>query len=83
MSLLDAFFDDSMANPGQADRKIVYIAVRSDGATGSGTLDDPYNGSTDELLDDLLANEDLITANMTICFGPGIFETKGSGAHSL
>ncbi len=33
-------------------------------------------------LDNLLSNADLITANMTISFGPGIFETKGFGSQS-
>ncbi len=82
MSLLDAFIEDSATNPGQSDRKVVYIAIRNDGATGSGTVDDPYNGSTDELLDNLLSDVNVMAENMTIHFGPGIFETKGYGAQS-
>src|SRR5215510_3577262 len=60
---------------------IAYIAIRDDSDLGTGTATDPYNGSTDTLLDNLLANlngsQTSITADMTLVFGPGVFRTKG------
>ena len=88
MSLLDALFDEGLVNPlpfaDSAVRREAFIAIRNDGVRGSGTPDDPYNGSTPALLDALLRNGNLITANMTIRFGPGIFRTIGGrgGAHA-
>ena len=41
MSLMDA-----MLNEGYRDPRDVYIALRTDGAKGAGTIDDPYDGGT-------------------------------------
>ncbi len=41
MSLVDAFLLEPYRDPRQ-----VYIALRSDGQKGSGTMDDPYDGGT-------------------------------------
>ena len=41
MSLLDALFLEPYRDPHE-----VWIALRSDGQRGSGTIDDPYDGST-------------------------------------
>ena len=41
MSLMDA-----MLLEGYRDPRDVYIALRTDGARGSGTIDDPYDGGT-------------------------------------
>src|SRR3972149_1508340 len=87
MSLLDALINADLTNPipyksewgANVSRREVFIAIRVDGAIGSGNPDDPYNGSTDELLDALLRDGSKITGNMTIRFGPGVFETKGNG----
>ena len=85
MSLLDAFVESEVVEPAPLGnsqvRRQVFIAIRNDGARGSGTESDPYNGSTDGLLDELLANVDLVVLHMTIRFGPGLFQTKGWGAH--
>lgn len=86
MSLLDALIDEGVTNPtplasGQVRRE-AYITIRNDGVIGSGTPDDPYNGSTPDLLDDLLNDVEKIAANMTIRFGPGIFRTRGGHGSS-
>jgi hypothetical protein len=54
-----------------------YFAIRDDQEIGTGTADDPFNGSTDLLLDTILANSNLVTTDMTLIFGPGVFRTKG------
>src|SRR5262245_48662054 len=41
MSLLDAFTLEAYRDP-----RDIWIAVRSDGAVGSGTIDDPFDGGT-------------------------------------
>ena len=82
MSLLAAFIEDgldsSISGALNNVRKEVFIAIRTDGASGLGTIDDPYNGSTHILLDELLSSNK-ITTMMTLRFGPGIFQTKGNG----
>ena len=60
---------------------LVYIAIRDDSLTGSGTLADPFNGSTDGLLDSLLDGA-FISSDITLVFGPGVFRTKGFGCFS-
>jgi len=61
------------------NRTEVYIAIRMDDSTGSGTVDDPYNGRDDIYLDKLLRDPEKITPEMTIRFGPGVFQTRGNG----
>ena len=46
-----------------------YIAYRTDGRTGTGTMTDPYNGSTADRLDTLLSNA---PAGQVICFYPSL-----------
>lgn len=88
MSLLQALLDAGLTNPPPLVKpevppdppivgRTVDIAIRSDGRAGSGTPDDPYNGSTADLLDGLLRDLNRISKNMTIRFGPGIFQTRG------
>ncbi len=91
MSLLATFLDAELTNPPPLVKAEVFglnpvppivgrtvdIAIRSDGNAGSGTPDDPYNGSTVELLDGLLSDFTRISKNMTIRFGPGVFQTRG------
>jgi hypothetical protein len=51
----------------------VWIAVRTDGLPGSGTVADPYDGSTEAKLDPILRG----LANGTVVhFGPGTFLSK-------
>src|SRR5258708_1140846 len=69
MSLLDTFlFEPCRLN--------VWVAVRTDGISGSGTQSDPYDGSTSTKFDALM---DGFAANTAIFLGPGTFETKGHG----
>ncbi len=53
----------------------VYIAVRTDGTAGTGTENDPFDGSTQAKLDALLPS---IAPNTSIHFGAGTFLTNGS-----
>lgn len=61
MSLLDSIIQTDLVHyttdtsPTTIQRREVYIAIRNDSLPGSGTADDPYNGSTDALLDPVLA----------------------------
>src|SRR5262245_59553868 len=58
----------------------VYIAQRHDGAKGSGTINDPWDGSTaakfDAIMADLPLDEDG-NATVQVNLGPGEFQTKG------
>jgi hypothetical protein len=66
MSLLDALLRDSLLNPPVMQQNY-YISIRSDGVPGAGTIDDPFNGSTQPLFDAAFAS---IPANSTIILGP-------------
>ncbi len=70
MSLLDAFLLES-------HRFEVWIAKRTDGALGSGTADDPYNGSTAALFDSIMSSDAKVPAGSHVHLGPGIFDTSG------
>lgn len=72
MSLLDALLGE-----GYADRREVWVAVRTDGARGSGTQSDSYNGSTAERFDEIMRN---LPNPATVHIGPGVFETRGEAA---
>ena len=52
----------------------VWIAVRTDGIKGSGTLNDPFDGSSASKFDALMNSQ---PANTRIHLGAGIFQTKG------
>lgn len=68
MSLLDALLlDPSRIN--------VWIAYRNDGVKGSGTQNDPYDGSTAARFDQIM--RDYGAANTTVHVGPGTFQTEG------
>lgn len=73
MSLVDSLTISNAAQISQADSD---ISIRSDGSRGSGTRNDPYNGSTLILLDTILFNA---SSGIAIHFGPGIFQTNGFG----
>lgn len=57
----------------------VYIAKRTDALRGSGTISDPWNGSTATDFDDIFKNRipALSNPNVQINIGPGEFETHG------
>lgn len=75
MSLLDAILLEPLKRTNE-----VWIAWRTDGNKGTGTEDDPYNGSTQALFDTLMRSLDAQgLGNITIHIGPGVFETHGTG----
>ena len=55
----------------------VWISADRGNRQGRGTRSDPYDGSTAAKLDTILRN---IGVNTTVHFGPGAFETVGSGS---
>lgn len=67
MSLLDALLLDPY-------RINVWIAYRTDGVAGTGTQNDPYDGSTATKFDGLMSG---FATNTFVNLGPGTFETAG------
>jgi hypothetical protein len=67
MSLLDSLLLDPYPMN-------VWIAVRTDSVKGSGTQNDPYDGSTAVRFDTLMRG---FAANTAIHLGPGEFQTEG------
>ena len=90
MSLLDALIEDELwmppplggVSPHVAVREI-WICGRTDGGSqnsfGSGTRDDPYDGSSHAKFDTIIST---LPINAVIRLGVGIFETKGGGGNS-
>lgn len=56
--------------------KDVYISARTDGKAGTGTAEDPFNGSSTSLFDALMLSFQG-TTNINFYFSPGVFTTKG------
>jgi hypothetical protein len=89
MSLLDSLIEADLVLPpllvqGAFAREI-WICRRSDGGSqlvfGSGSQDDPYDGSTADKLDFILFNIVFgLIPNPVVRFGPGSFETRGNAA---
>ena len=52
----------------------VWVAARTDGLAGAGTLSDPYDGSTVAKFDTLLNS---FSSNTCVHLGPGEFQTAG------
>jgi hypothetical protein len=75
MSLCDALLLDPYAI--DLSRAEVWIAVRTDGVAGSGTENDPYDGSTQVKFDNLMGMTFQGLTNMLIHLGPGTFQTLG------
>jgi hypothetical protein len=56
----------------------IFIAQRTDGMAGSGTADDPFDGSTAQKFDALLrSRSEAGQQNLIVCIGPGKFLTEG------
>jgi hypothetical protein len=55
--------------------KKIFISTRTDGQEGSGTCNDPYDGSSVDKFDSIL--RDKVEDNTEINLFPGIFETRG------
>jgi len=58
----------------------VYIAARTDGKQGTGTAADPFDGSTQQKFDGVLATLGPAT---TIHIGAGRFHTKGEASFKV
>jgi hypothetical protein len=78
-TLLDALFEDSLLNPPVMQQNF-YIAIRRDGAEGSGTENDPWNGYY--YLGDNTSNQtrfdwamSRVPKNSTVFIGPSDFTT--------
>ncbi len=67
MSLLEALLLDPL-------KMNVWIAVRADGIAGTGTQNDPYDGSTQAKFDAVMNG---LAAYTRINLGPGTFQTNG------
>src|SRR5437870_3213838 len=67
MSLLDALLLDPF-------RINIWISYRTDGVKGTGTQNDPWDGSTATKLDTVLNS---LGTNTRIHFGPGTFQING------
>lgn len=77
MSLLAALLEEDFAGDELASKKEVWLAIRTDGAAGSGTQDNPYNVSTAERFDEIM--REIVEENTVIHIGPGVFRTAGFG----
>src|SRR5258708_5686842 len=75
MSLCDALLLDPYAI--DLSRGEVWIAARTDSVAGSGTQNDPYDGSTQAKFDALLNSTLNYHPNTRIHLGPGTFQTNG------
>jgi hypothetical protein len=75
MSLLDALLEDELLRL-SLNKTQIYIAIRTDGAIGEGTLESPYDGSTPDKLWTLFLTLQT-NENTRFIFGPGIFSTWG------
>src|SRR6266481_1653180 len=55
-------------------QSILYLRIRTDGGAGSGTSNDPYDCSTPDKYDAVLAK---YPQNTTFLYWPGTFQTRG------
>jgi hypothetical protein len=74
MSLFDALVDDAVLSRPVMQQNY-YIALRTDGAKGSGTFDDPWNGSTQAMFDAAMG---AVPENSTVFLGPASFDSNGN-----
>lgn len=63
--------------------EVVYLACRTDGIAGSGTQADPYDASTAEKFDHLMADFYTVYAGraLTLRLAPGIFQTASRDSY--
>src|SRR5689334_11906902 len=88
MSLLDGLILDGALNPPVVKQEI-WLAIRTDGATGAGTEDDPYNCTGrdsdadpkfDQIMRLIVSNYPFNPLPTTIRLQPGTYYTKGFGS---
>src|SRR4051812_10562920 len=65
------------------EKREVHIAIRRDNVIGSGTADDPYDGSTSIKLVFILQFSKDAKPNTRFIFGPGIFRTQGGPRNAV
>lgn len=68
--------------PRPTPAQFVWIAARTDGQPGSGTQDDPYDGSTQQKFDAVMTNLQGLT-NLGINLGAGTFRTSTAKSWSV
>src|SRR5271166_576162 len=73
-SLIQSLLLEALAAAAQAPPVDIYLAIRTDGAVGSGTADDPFDASTPERYDGLLGT---YFRNTIFHYGPGTYQTTG------
>lgn len=83
-----ALFTSNPSPTARGINRVVHIAYRTDGRAGTGTADDPFDGSTTAKFDSLLrstlgsAHSGTVTTNgltnVVLRIGPGIFTTGGT-----
>lgn len=70
---------DCEPNFDRKDYTRIFIALRSDEKAGTGTLDDPFDGSTAQKFDTILrSRSEAGRQNLVVCIGPGSFQTEGT-----
>jgi hypothetical protein len=69
-----SLFDALLLDPAPFD---LFVAARTDGVGGSGTLNDPYDGSTQAKFDDVMRNKVPTNVPVKVHRGPGTFLTQG------
>jgi len=73
-SLIQSLLLQALAAAAQAPPVDIYLAVRTDGAVGSGTAADPFDASTPERYDGLLGT---YFRNTIFHYAPGTYRTNG------
>ncbi len=73
-SLIQTLLRQALAAAAKAPPVDIYLAVRTDGAVGSGTADDPFDASTPERYDGLLG---AYFRNTVFHYAPGTYRTGG------
>ena len=64
--------------PTPTSTRDVWVSIRTDGKSGSGTQTDPYDGSTEQKFDGVFINYmNTGVTNVTFHIGPGTFNIKG------
>src|SRR5271165_2083154 len=73
-SLIQTLLLQALAAAAQAPPVDIYLAIRTDGAVGSGTADDPFDASTPERYGGLLGT---YFRNTVFHYAPGTYKTNG------
>jgi hypothetical protein len=64
--------------PFSAMQQDVFVAIRTAGQNGTGTWDDPYDGSTATKFDGVMSG--ITSPNLTVRLLPGVYQTAGNDA---